>query len=115
MGQVKVARIRELNDAFRKSPWAGPDALGRTVVTAGIHAHGPEFVLKVLNAVAGFDNFSADNDPYGEHDFGNLSVDGEKIYFKIDYFDRDCVNGSEDPSDPKRTCRVMTLMLSSEY
>ena len=115
MGQVKVARIRELNDAFRKSPWSGPSALGRTLVTVGIHAHGPEFELKVLNAVASFEKFSGDNDPYGEHDFGNLEVDSEKIYFKIDYYDAECVYGSQDPSDPAKTTRVMTIMLTSEY
>ena len=115
MGQVKVARIRALNDAFRKSPWAGPKALGRTVVTAGIDAHGPAFVLKVLNAVAGFDTFNAANDPHSEHDFGALEVDGEKIFFKLDYYNKECTSGSEDPSDPAKTCRVMTLLLSSEY
>jgi hypothetical protein len=115
MAQDKVARIRELNDAFRKYPWAGRGALGRTVLTAGLHANGPEFMLKVLQAVAGFDRFSAENDPHGEHDFGNLEVDGQKIYFKIDYYNRDCVYGSEDPSDPAKTTRVLTVMLASEY
>jgi len=115
MGQVKTARIRELNDAFRKSPWHGSSALGRTVVTSGINAHGPEYVLRVINAIAGFNNFSGDNDPYGEHDFGNLELEGEKIYFKIDYYDAACVYGSEDPSDPAKTTRVMTVMLASEY
>jgi Protein of unknown function (DUF3768) len=115
MGQVKIARIRELNDAFRKYPWSDQPALGRTVVTAGINAYGREFVLKVLDAVAAFDNFTGDNDPHGEHDFGNLEVDGEKIYFKIDYFDADGVYGSEDPSDPKQTTRVLTVMLAEEY
>jgi len=111
----KVARIRELNDAFRKYPWGDARALGKTVVTAGINAHGPEFVLKVLDAVAGFNAFTPDNDPHGEHDFGNLDVDGQKIYFKIDYFDRDGLYGSEDPSDPKQTTRAMTVMLAEEY
>ena len=115
MGQLKAARIREPNDAFRKNPRHGPNALGRTVVTAGINANGPEFVLKALNAVAGFDKFTGDNDPYGEHDFGNLELEGEKIYFKIDYYDAACVYGSEDPSEPTKTTRVMTVMLASEY
>lgn len=115
MGQVKVARIRELNDAFRKFPWGGRSALGRTVVTAGIEALGPKFVLNVLNAVAGFDQFSGDNDPYGEHDFGNFEIEGEMVYFKIDYYDAACVYGSEDPSDPTKTTRVLTVMLASEY
>jgi len=127
MGQVKIARIRELNDAFRKSVVStfsgaghtvgGSDArtFGRTLVTAGIEANGPEFVLKVLIAVADFEKFTGDNDPHGEHDFGNLKVEGLKIYFKIDYYDATCVYGSEDPSDPTKTTRVMTVMLASEY
>ena len=115
MAQDNVARIRELNDAFRKYPWSDSRALGRTVVTAGVNAGGPEFVLRVLDAVAGFEKFTADNDPHHEHDFGNLEVDGQKIYFKIDYYDADCLYGSEDPSDPAKTCRVLTVMLATEY
>ena len=113
MGQVKVDRIRALNDALRKDPYHG--AHGRTVMTAGVHALGPDFVIKALAAIAAFDNFSADNDPYGEGDFGKLEVDGHRLYFKIDYFDADCVYGSEDPTDPGKTTRVMTLMLVEEY
>jgi len=113
--EFRTNRIRELNDAFRKYPWGDARALGRTVITAGINAKGPEFVLTVPNAVAAFDNFNSDNDPHGEHDFGNLEVDGEKIYFKLDYFDLDCVYGSEDPSDQKQTTRVLTVMLAEEY
>ena len=115
MGQVKVQRIRELNDAFRKSPWPGAKALGRLLVTAGVDAHGPEFVLKVLNAVAGFDKFSGDNDPYGEHDFGAFDQDGQTYFFKIDYFDPSLSYHSEDASNPKKTARVLTIMRADEY
>ncbi len=111
----KRERIRELNDAFRKYPWNGARALGRTVVTAGINANGPEFVLRVLNAVAGFNDFNADNDPHGEHDFGALELDGQKLFWKIDYYDAACHYGSEDPSDPTKTTRVLTVMLAEEY
>ena len=37
------------------------------------------------------------------------------LFWKIDYHDERCEFGSEDPSDPTRTTRVLTLMLSSEY
>ncbi|WP_456738298.1 MULTISPECIES: DUF3768 domain-containing protein [unclassified Bradyrhizobium] len=59
--------------------------------------------------------FTQENDPHGEHDFGSLDLVGRKFFWKIDYYDEDMRSGSEDPSDPKRTVRVLTLMLSSEY
>ena len=37
------------------------------------------------------------------------------ILFKIDYYDRDLLGGSEDPGNPHATCRVMTVMLAEEY
>lgn len=40
----------------------------------------------------------------------------EKIFWKIDYCaDRSCARGSEDPADPTRSFRVLTIMLASEY
>ena len=59
--------------------------------------------------------FNADNDPYGEHDFGIVKHGGESIYFKIEYYDKDLEFGSEDPADPDQTTRVMTIMLACEY
>ena len=42
----------------------------------------------VLSSVQSFDDFSSDNDPYGEHDFGAIDLpDAEKIFWKIDYYD----------------------------
>lgn len=111
----RVRKIRELNDAFRKYPWNDASALGRTMVTHGVNAKGPEFVLRALNAVAGFDAFNADNDPHGEHDFGALEVDGEKLFWKIDCYDKAMEFGSENPSDPNCTTRVLTVMLREEY
>jgi hypothetical protein len=59
--------------------------------------------------------FHRSNDPHEEHDFGAFEVDGEKLFFKIDYYDQDLKCHSPDPSDPKVTRRVITLMLASEY
>ena len=70
---------------------------------------------EVFNRVRTFETFNADNDPRGEHDFGNFEVVGRKLFFKIDYFDAAMEFGSKDPADPSNTTRVLTIMLASEY
>ena len=63
----------------------------------------------------GFNRFNADNDPHGEHDFGNFKLGGESYFFKVDYYSPDLDGGSEDPTDPNKTTRVLTIMFASEY
>ena len=41
--------------------------------------------------------------------------DAERIFWKIDYYDPSLDFGSEIPSDPAQTVRVLTIMLASEY
>ena len=108
--QDRVAIIRALNDKFRCY-----SSGGRIVITAGVAALGPENVARVCKEVAMFNTFSEDDDPYGEHDFGSLEIDGETFFWKIDYYDLELEFGSEDPSDPGKTTRVLTIMRSEEY
>lgn len=109
------------NDAFRKSfpllaHYGGEELLGRMVVTEGVTALPALIRAAILAAVAAFDSFEADNDPHGERDFGAFDhPEAGKIFWKIDYYDRDYRHGSEDPSDPEGTRRVLTIMLASEY
>ena len=42
-------------------------------------------------------------------------VEGERLLFKIDYFDRSLTGHSADPADPSITTRVLTIMLAEEY
>jgi Protein of unknown function (DUF3768) len=42
-------------------------------------------------------------------------VPGERIFWKIDYYDENLEHGSEDPSDLFKTTRVLTIMLAGEY
>ena len=106
----KTVRIRELNDQLRCEAIGG-----RIVITHGIEALGIDGVRNVLAAVARFDEFSEDNDPWGEHDCAVLTVDRRRIIFKIDYFDVDLQFHSPDASDPAVTERVLTVMLAEEY
>ena len=105
-----MASVRELNHAFRTSGQGG-----RIVVTRGVHDKGAGLVAQALERVRTFDAFTKDNDPYGEHDFGSFELDGEKLYWKIDCYDKEMRYGSEDPSDPNETTRVLTILLAEEY
>lgn len=60
------------------------------------------------------DAFRQRNDPQGEHDFAALTVEGARVMFRIDYYDRELTYGSEDPADPLVTRRVMTVWLAEE-
>ena len=102
--------IRTLNDAFRKTLQGGT-----VMFTSGIMALGGGVQACVLATIQTYDAFNADNDPWGEHDFGCIEIDGERIFFKIEYYDLTRAMHSEDPADPSKTERVMTIMLASEY
>jgi hypothetical protein len=106
----KSHRIRVLNDNFRTT-FIG----GRVVMSAGVADLTLGVRAQVMLKVQNFADFSENNDPYGEHDFGSFEVAGETFYWKIDYYDLRCEFGSEDPADPKKTTRVLTIMLASEY
>ncbi|WP_243375060.1 DUF3768 domain-containing protein [Microvirga solisilvae] len=106
----QTARVRGLNDQLRKHHIGG-----RVVMTRGIAALGQEMVMRINQAVRAFDAFGPENDPYGEHDFGTVQVEGHVVMFKIDYFDLDLQYASPDPADPNVTCRVLTLILAEEY
>lgn len=108
----KTARIRELNDELRTKG----DALnGRVVVMGGLINEDREKHHRVFEAIAKFDAWNKGDDPYGEHDFGKVEVDGKAFIWKIDYYSLDEAHGSENPEDQKTTIRVMTLMYAGDY
>ena len=88
---------------------------GRFFITAGVQALGEEFVMQAIAIMRTYDNFTPDNDPHCEHDFGNFTCSGKKLFWKIDYYDQDLKFCSSDPSDISVTIRVLTLMLHEEY
>jgi hypothetical protein len=109
---AKSRRIRELNDAFRKS--LDPN-LGKLVITSGVNSLPSDVRAMAIRETETFDAFSADNDPHGEHDFGNFELAGRRFFWKIDYYAPGMEGGSEDPADPTLTWRVLTVMLAEEY
>ena len=80
--------------------------------TSGIR-DGINDLVSLSRSVESFSSFTEDNDPYGEHDFGSLKFEGQKIFWKIDYYDQDLTYWC-DPLD--KVCRrVLTVMLAEEY
>ncbi|MCB1418676.1 MAG: DUF3768 domain-containing protein [Notoacmeibacter sp.] len=111
----KTTAIRDLNDRFRKGDTTIP---GRMMMTIGIQEllEGDELKTATLvKAIAGFDAFDTGNDPYHEHDFGALTFDGQRLFWKIDTYAPDLMHGSDDPADTTKTVRVLTIMLAEEY
>ncbi len=93
--QDRSTTIAKLNDRFRTT-FVG----GSVLVTAGLQGLGPVFIATALATVRAFSEFTNDNDPYGQHDFGALMVENQKLLWKIGCYDPSMEYGSEDPSDP---------------
>jgi hypothetical protein len=108
--RATMSKVALLNDAFRRT-FSG----GTVMMTAGVDALPDMVKAAVLQKVATFEDFTEDNDPHGEHDFGSFEFVGRKFFWKIDYYDKWTEFGSEDPTNPEITNRVLTLMLSDEY
>ena len=85
---------------------------GRILITSGIAALGTVAVNEILIAVAAFDDFSADNDPWNEHDCAALTVDGVRVIWKIDLYEEAEV---KDANAEPVVKRVLTIMLADEY
>lgn len=106
----QAARIRELNDAFRRS-FVG----GRVLLTPGVDELDEAEKSALLRSVREFDSFSSDDDPHQEHDFVSVEHNGTTYFAKIDYYATDMESGSEDPADPSQSVRVLTIMRADEY
>lgn len=109
-----TARIRDLNDEMRLMLPATFNG-NQLLLTAGITDHFGNDLGSVIDQVKSFRDFTDDNDPWEEHDFGAFTVDGERLYWKIDYLSRDDETHAPDASNPELTRRVLTIMLAEEY
>ena len=123
----QAARIARLNDLARSAMGVACTA----VATVGFRSLPEADQSRVRELIETFDAFTEDNDPHGERDFGTIYQLGdghgtterprvrdderERVFWKLDYYDRDLRFASEDAADPARTRRVLTIMLSDEY
>jgi hypothetical protein len=97
------AKIRELNDAFRKGH--RPE-LGRIMITAGARhlvAAWPLGEIMLINQARRFEAFTEDNDPWNEHDYGCFDYLGTQVIWKIDLYEKGDVKHRLDrPSRVRR-------------
>lgn len=114
-GDAYAERVRQLNDTFRRCPERGLGVSGRVMLTAGIAAMSWGDKAEILRRVKAFETFDDNNDPWREHDFGAFDFNGQRIFWKIDYYTPDLKHGSPNAADPSVTCRVLTVLLASEY
>ena len=110
---VQVPRaetIARLNDQLRKTGTGGTIA-----ITSGVQSLTGFRAATLCAALADYDEFDRDNDPYGERDFGDITLFGANLLFKIDYYDKDLQFASDDPANASITNRVLTVMLASDW
>lgn len=105
-----ITRIRELNDQFRATLRGG-----RVMLTPGILSLPEATRSEIVRRIMSFADFNDANDPYQEHDFIAFELSGSHIFAKIDYYALNLQHGSDDPADPAKTARVMTIMTAEEY
>jgi hypothetical protein len=89
MIETTTQRIAELNDLCRKAMGVA----GGVFQTQGIDALPQPVQSAIREKVERFDSFAEDNDPHGEHDFGAFEHEGERIFWKIDYYALDMEHG----------------------
>lgn len=123
----RTVRIARLNDLARQAMGVACGA----VATVGFRSLPDADQSRVRELIETFDVFDEDNDPHGERDFGTIYQLGdgrwtterprlsederERVFWKLDYYDRDLAGASEDAADPAVTRRVLTILLSDEY
>lgn len=102
------------NDAFRKAVFMGAQPDGKAFVTPAVENFGEKKKALLFFEIINYDNFTKDNDPYGEHDFGCIELDDlPKIYWKINYYEDEMME--ELAEDPLNAYRVLIVMLAEEY
>jgi hypothetical protein len=100
--------VARFNDELRRYGRGGQGVVTRGVL-ASLYLND---VLDVKNYE--FHGIGSEN-PYGENDFGSVTVRGEKHFFKIGCYDPALKGHSPDKADLCVTRRVLRIMRAEEY
>ena len=123
----RTVRIARLNDRARQAMGLACTAF----VTVGFRSLPDADQSRVRELIETYDAFDEGSDPHGERDFGAVYQLGdgrwttdrprvrdderERVFWKLDYYDRAMRFASEDAANPAVTRRVLTIMLADEY
>ena len=100
--------IADINDQIRSMiPFVPKPHM--LVLTEGVLALPEGELASLCSQVRKFSNFTSDNNPYGENDFGSVLINEEKFFWKFDYFDDGFQFYKENGH------RVLTIMRADEY
>ena len=116
---IMTQTLQAQNDAFRQALFTKigdpRKRAGMYNVTRGVHHLPPDAKMQILHAVRAYNDFTADNDPYGEHDFGVIELPNlPKVYWRIEYYeDARMQYGAESPAE--KCFRSLTILLADEH
>ena len=106
--EVKTAAL--LNDELRVYGVGG-----NIVLTEAIANLAQQDRLAVIQAVREFDVFGNEFNSYKDRTFGLLTVNAQRVFWKIDYDFKECLKGETTALDMSQIARVLTVMLADEY
>lgn len=113
--------IQQQNDKFRQESCFNEickEIPGQVTVSQGVNAWSQsnvDLMQELLLGIATCKQFEEDNDPYGEHDFGAVTIGKAKFFWKISYYDRDYEYLADDPTDLAQCRRGLHIMMACEY
>lgn len=109
--QVKKTTIAKLNDRFRN----GDKSLGEYKMSRQVLALPRKKQKQLFKEIQDFSDFTPENDPRGEHNSGQVTMDGVEYVWKIDYLDTSMIMLSDAPEDINKTTRVLLVIRADEY
>lgn len=111
----RTAETARLNDLTRTAPHRVNASWFMTQGVSALVAEAEPRGGELVQAIGGFSSFDADNDPFGERDFGALTLWGQRLFWKIDYLHPEREEHSPAKWSAELTRRILTIMLASEY
>ncbi|MEM1170708.1 MAG: DUF3768 domain-containing protein [Cyanobacteria bacterium P01_H01_bin.35] len=108
--EVRGKTIAKLNDRFRN----GDKSLGEYRMSRQVLALPRKKQKELFKEIQDFSNFTPENDPKGQHEMGEVVLDGVEYVWKIDYLDTSMIMLSDVPEDINKTTRVLLVIRADE-